>query len=136
MIQEGEQGVPIPPQALQEALRVGVGPRGRQELVAPGVEERATRREGLLGKRLALGPQADGVAEEALELLAERRPSFRGVQGVDLFQFAQQVDEARLAGRRGDDVVGRPEVGDEDAGEFLGEELQERGRAPRQRSIM
>ena len=105
VVQEGEQGIAIATQALDQAFRVSVGPRCLDEFVATRVEECSPRGKGLPGESLALGSQPDGVAEEPLELLAECRPPLRAVQFVDLLEFPEQVDKARLAGGTDDDVV-------------------------------
>jgi hypothetical protein len=68
------------------------------------IEQRASRRETLGRPLRAFGPQAHGVAQQPLELLAELDPRRRVVLLVDLLDLAEQVGQTRLPRRALDGV--------------------------------
>ena len=131
-IEEREQVILMTAQAFDETLRIWLIPLRRDEVFQPIVESvAATLPRGLVEVVAAL-PQADRIAEQSPEPLLERAPTrVRLLVLHGVFEFTQQMHEAHLAVRAGDRVVRGPEVRDQCALEFGGEETGQRGRTAR-----
>ena len=128
-LQEGEDVFSMFFQAGDQAFAVRVLVSGSQQVIEPLMEAQQAVR----AIRIVQGVvfiQAQGIAQEAGQFFLEGQPLGILVDLGDLFQFAEQVDEADLSGRGLQFVVGAPEVGDEDAGEQFSEQCgQDRGAA-------
>ena len=107
LIEEREQVVLMPPEALYQASGVGVFPRPVDELGQPPVEAVPAGSVCLDGQLRLPPPQPDRVPHQSPQLLGEGRPMrARRLVLLRLFQLAQQMDQARLPRRARDRVVG------------------------------
>ena len=106
VIQEREQVVAMPAEALDQPPRLGTVPRRVDHLLQARTDARAARGVGLGRMVVDLAPQSDGVFQESPQLFRERRPIFAGrLVFLDMFQVAQQMDQAHLPPRADDRVV-------------------------------
>ena len=130
-VEEGEEPVAIFVEALDESAAVRVAPFGVGDEFVEAQMDAADSGGVRIALALAIAGfaagapgQAQGVAEDSLEFLVEGGPFLARVRLGDLFEFAQEVDQAQLA-LGGDDVVSAEEVADQRALETVGEELVE-----------
>ena len=97
MVQEREQLRAMPPKPLHQAARVALFPRPRQQFAQRIAQPLTSRCERFRGQLLPPLAQADRIADQALQLLGERRPVAAGlVVMLSSFQVAQQVRQALL----------------------------------------
>ncbi len=124
-----EDLVPVFFQPRGQAARIGVGVVPQRQIQQAFVQPLDTRRVALRGE-IRPRPQPEGVLDQPLGLLRECLPLRGEVALIHLDQLVEQVEQATLMQGPEDGVVGRPEIGDQDAFERLVEDpLQGRAAA-------
>ncbi len=113
IIQEGEQFIPMPSQALAQAKTVLIRITLQSDFIQPLVKPRFPMLK-LRGRKFTLlPPQAQRVLQQAGERLLEKLPFLGIVPGPHLLELGEEVEVALLLRQRLDQVVSPPEVADD-----------------------
>ncbi len=129
MAQKREELVPVFLQPRGQAARVGVRVASQRQIQQTPVQPLDARRIAFRGE-IGPRPQPQGVLDQPLGFPRERLPLRGEVALMHLDQLVEQVEQATLMQGPEDGVVGRPEIGDQDAFERLVEDpLQGRAAA-------
>ena len=124
-----EDLVPVFFQPPGQAARIRVGV-GRQRQIQQAFVQLLDARRIALRREIRAFAQAQGVPEQPPRFPGERLPLHGGIVLVHLDQFIEQVKQATLMLPAEDGVVGRPEIGDQDAFErFVEDSFQGRAAA-------